>query len=203
MDGGDLGAYVTVIVTIVLPDGFKLAGKVSFVLFDYPMTVIAARKTKDAIIFASDSILVAGYLKATDKEVVYNKLFQQNEMVIGSTGTGYEGTLMELFSRNHRPIDGKRLSVIDFFVEFREWINKRDVDHSPENDYLIAYGKKLFRTYGGLDIYEVPEFEAIGAGEDFAKAALHLGHTPREAVEVACKLSIYCSEPISEITVEI
>ncbi|MEM7064409.1 MAG: hypothetical protein AAF572_14740 [Cyanobacteria bacterium P01_B01_bin.77] len=167
------------------------------------MTVIAARKTKDAITFASDSILVAGYLKATDKEVIYNKLFQQNEMVIGSTGTGYEGTMMELFSRNHRPVDGSRLSVIDFFVEFREWINKRDTGHSPENDYLIAYDKKLFRTYGGLDIYEVPEFEAVGAGEDFAKAALHLGHTPREAVEVACKLSIYCSEPISEITVEL
>ena len=90
-----------------------------------------------------------------------------------------------------------------FFVEFREWIHKRDTGHAPENDYLIAYDKKLFRTYGGLDIYEVPEFEAVGAGEDFAKAALHLGHTPREAVEVACKLSIYCSEPISEIVVEL
>lgn len=178
-------------------------GKVAFVLIVPPMTVIAARKTNDTITFASDSILVAGYLKATDKEVIYNKLFQQNDMVIGSTGTGYEGTMMELFSRNHRPVDGSRLSVIDFFVEFREWINKRDAGHSPENDYLIAYDKKLFRTYGGLDIYEVPEFEAVGAGEDFAKAALHLGHTPREAVEVACKLSIYCSEPISEITVEL
>ncbi|MEM9980125.1 MAG: hypothetical protein AAF808_21080, partial [Cyanobacteria bacterium P01_D01_bin.2] len=66
------------------------------------MTVIAARKTQDAIIFASDSILVAGYLKATEKEVIYNKLFQQNGMVIGTTGTGYEGTMMELFSRNHQ-----------------------------------------------------------------------------------------------------
>ncbi|MEO0348891.1 MAG: hypothetical protein AAF282_02440 [Cyanobacteria bacterium P01_A01_bin.15] len=167
------------------------------------MTVIAARKTKDAIIFASDSILVAGYLKATEKEVIYNKLFQQNGMVIGSTGTGYEGTMMELFSRNHQPIDSSRLAVIDFFVEFRDWIQKRDADYTLENDYLLAYDTKLFRTYGGLDIYEVPEFESIGAGEDFAKAALHLGHTPREAVEVACKLSIFCSAPISEITVEI
>ena len=167
------------------------------------MTVIAARKTKGAIIFASDSILVAGYLKATEKEVIYNKLFQQNGMVIGSTGTGYEGTMMELFSRNHQPVDSSRLAVIDFFVEFRDWIQKRDSDYALENDYLLAYDTKLFRTYGGLDIYEVPEFESIGAGEDFAKAALHLGHTPREAVEVACKLSIFCSEPISEITVEI
>ncbi len=194
---------MTVIVPIVLSHGPRLPGKVTFVLLASSMTVIAARKTKETITFASDSILVAGFLKASDKEVIYNKLFQQNEMVIGSTGTGYEGTMMELFSRNHRPVDSSRLSVIDFFVEFREWINKRDSGHSPENEYLIAYDKKLFRTYGGLDIYEVPEFEAVGAGENFAKAALHLGHSPREAVEVACKLSIYCSEPISEITVEI
>lgn len=194
---------VTVIVPIALAYTPRSAGKVSFVPYHHSMTVIAARKTKDTIIFASDSILVAGYLKATEKEVIYNKLFQQNEMVIGSTGTGYEGTMMELFSRNHRPVDGNRLSVIDFFVEFREWINKRDAGYAPENDYLIAYDKKLFRTYGGLDIYEVPEFEAIGSGEDFAKAALHLGHTPREAVEVACKLSIYCSEPIAEISIDI
>ncbi|MEL6231675.1 MAG: hypothetical protein AAFR24_17345 [Cyanobacteria bacterium J06627_3] len=194
---------MTVIVPIVLDYCPRLPAKVALVTFDSPMTVIAARKTKDTIIFASDSILVAGYLKATDKEVIYNKLFQQNDMVIGSTGTGYEGTMMELFSRNHRPVDGSRLAIIDFFVEFREWVQKRDTGHAPENDYLIAYDKKLFRTYGGLDIYEVPEFEAVGAGEDFAKAALHLGHTPREAVEVACKLSIYCSEPISEIVVEL
>ncbi len=167
------------------------------------MTVIAARRTREAITFAADSILVAGYLKATDKEVVYNKLFEQNGMVIGSTGTGYEGTLMELYSRNHQPVDSSRLALIDFLVEFRDWIHRRDSEYCPENAFLIAYDGKLFRTCGGLDIYEVPEFDAIGAGEDFAKAALHLGHTPREAVEVACKLSIYCSEPISEITLSL
>lgn len=39
---------------------------------------------------------------------------------------------------------------------------------------------------------------AVGAGEDFANAALHLGHTPKEAVKVACDLCCYVCEPIIE-----
>jgi len=45
-------------------------------------------------------------------------------------------------------------------------------------------------------VQRVEKFEAIGAGSDFALAALFLGKDSREAVEVACQLSIYCEEPI-------
>ena len=167
------------------------------------MTVIAARKTSDAIIFAADTMISVGYGKSTDSAMVHSKLFQQNGLVIGSTGDCYEGTLMELFTRNHKPVESNRLAMIDFLVEFREWIQKKDGKHTPKNGFLIAFDNKLFRIYGGLEVYEIKEFDAIGAGEDFAKAALHLGHSPREAVEVACKLSLYCSEPITEISVEL
>ncbi|MGD1896546.1 MAG: hypothetical protein ACFB16_06280 [Phormidesmis sp.] len=164
------------------------------------MTVIAARKTSDAIIFAADTLVSDGFSKVTSSELIYAKLFEQNEMVIGSTGDCYEGTMMELFSRNHKPMDSTRLGVIDFLVEFKEWVRKKEGGYSPKNGFLIAFDNKLFRVFKGLDVYEVHEFDAIGAGQDFAKAALHLGHTPREAVEVACKLSLYCSEPSTEIS---
>jgi ATP-dependent protease HslVU (ClpYQ) peptidase subunit len=167
------------------------------------MTVIAACKTSEAIIFAADTQISAGFGKTTSSDIIHSKLFQQNGMIIGSTGDCYEGTLMELFTRNHKPIDSTRLSMIDFLVEFREWIRKKESGYTPKNGFLIAFDKKLFRVCRGLDIYEVKEFEAIGCGEDFAKAALLLGHSPREAVEVACKLSVFCSEPITEIIVEL
>lgn len=167
------------------------------------MTVIAARKTADAIILAADTMISVGHAKSTDAAMVHSKLFEQNGLVIGSTGDCYESTLMELFTRNHKPVDSSRLAIIDFLVEFREWIQKKDVKHNPRNGFLIVFDGKLFRIYGGLEVYEVKEFDAIGAGEDFAKAALHLGHSPSEAVEVACKLSLFCSEPITEITVEL
>jgi 20S proteasome alpha/beta subunit len=37
---------------------------------------------------------------------------------------------------------------------------------------------------------------AIGSGCDFAIAAMHLGATAEEAVELACELDIYCSLPV-------
>ncbi len=167
------------------------------------MTVIAASKTANAIIFAADTQITERYSKTTSSDIIHSKLFQQNGMIIGSTGDCYEGTLMELFSRNHQPVDTDRLSIIDFLVEFREWIRKKEASYSPKNGFLIAFGGKLFRVCGGLDVYEVNEFDAIGSGQDFAKAALLLGHTPKEAVEVACKLSIFCSEPITEMNVDL
>lgn len=165
------------------------------------MTVIAAQKTSESITFAADTMVSDGYGKSTTIDIMQSKLFQQNGMIIGTTGDCYESTLMELFSRNHKPIDTERLSVIDFLVEFREWVRKKDGNYAPKNGFLIAFEKKLFHVYGGLEVYEVKDFEAIGAGQDFAKAALHLGHSPKEAVAVACKLSLFCSEPITEMTV--
>ena len=40
------------------------------------------------------------------------------------------------------------------------------------------------------------QFTAIGAGAEFAIAAMALGKSPREAVALACKLSPSCSPPI-------
>lgn len=54
----------------------------------------------------------------------------------------------------------------------------------------------------GLFVNKVKNYDAIGAGMDFANAALYLGHNPKEAVEVACKLSCFVSEPIIEHEVE-
>lgn len=167
------------------------------------MTVIAARRTEKSITFAADSMITDGLVRSIDADIVHSKLFEQNGMVIGCTGTCYESTLMELFSRNHKPVDSSRLSVIDFLIEFREWVRQKESGYKPNNMFLISYDKKLFCVCGGIEVYEVKHFESIGAGKDFAKAALYLGHTPREAVEVACKLSVYCGEPIVEFVVDL
>ena len=50
-----------------------------------------------------------------------------------------------------------------------------------------------------MHIEEINDYAAIGAGRDYAYAALYLGHEPKEAVKVACDLSCYVSEPIIEV----
>ena len=45
-------------------------------------------------------------------------------------------------------------------------------------------------------------FHAIGSGRDFAIAAMHMGKTAREAVELAIVYDIYTGGPITELTIE-
>lgn len=42
-------------------------------------------------------------------------------------------------------------------------------------------------------------FHAIGSGRDYAIAAMHLGKTAREAVELACLYDVYTAAPVTEL----
>jgi hypothetical protein len=45
-------------------------------------------------------------------------------------------------------------------------------------------------------------FHAVGSGRDYAIAAMHLGKTAREAVELACLYDIYTGSPITEVSLD-
>ena len=164
------------------------------------MTVIAATKTTDGIKFAADSISVSGHLHIPDPAMGKGKLFQQNGMIVGGTGDSSENQLLQLFCRNHKPTASTAEAVIDFLVEFREFCQKKDSNFSSSNHFLIAFEGALFRTYTGtFEVFEVEEFSAVGAGADFAIAALALGHSAKEAVDLAIRLSVWCAAPVVEM----
>lgn len=167
------------------------------------MTAIAAKKDGNFITLAADSMVSSNNVKSLSEGVQVSKLIQHNGMIIGSSGRCYEGTLMEIFSQNHKPSKPERLSVIEFLMEFGDWVQRKDKNYKPENQFLIAFSGALYLVTGGLDVYEVNQYEAIGSGRDFVNAALYLGKTPKEAVEVACKLSVYCLEPVVEKRIEV
>ncbi|MEG1044799.1 MAG: hypothetical protein RSF81_08530 [Oscillospiraceae bacterium] len=165
------------------------------------MSVVCAKVYKDKIKMAADSIVVRGYSKDTKGDFV--KLQKINEMIIGSSGNCDECSIMWQYMKTHKPAKSDERAVLDFIIEFSRW--KRDLtgDNSLINAYILAFDGKLFFIQG-MFVNEIKDYCAIGAGEDFANAALYLGHTPREAVKVACELSCYVAEPIveEEITIE-
>jgi ATP-dependent protease HslVU (ClpYQ) peptidase subunit len=163
------------------------------------MTVVAARKYADRIEFAADSIITRGSTQISDRTIAAPKLFQQNGLTIGLTGALAEGSLMQIFTRNHKPAAATLEGIIDFLFEFESWVRNRDTAFTIDNAYLIGFEGKLFRTYARFDVFEIAEFEAIGAGQDFAITAMHLEKTPTEAVSIACALSVWCSLPVSTI----
>ena len=92
--------------------------------------------------------------------------------------------------------------MLEFWNEFSEWKKKRTDQSSIENSYFIGVRGVVFYINHWL-IASVSSYEAIGAGKDFALAALHLGHTAEEAVATAIELSIYCEAPIQLISKKI
>lgn len=162
------------------------------------MSVIAVKKYENSIDMAADSIVVRGYTKTTNGD--FSKINDANGMVIGSVGSAEECSLMWHFMETHKPASSTEKDVLQFMIEFCEKKKAATGVYSSNNAYIMIYGGKAFKTEG-LFVHEIMNFDAIGAGEDYALAALHLGHTPREAVKVACELCCYVSEPIIEYSV--
>lgn len=158
------------------------------------MTVLAAKRTETEIILATDSIMVRGYTqdKGTNE---YSKLWSENGMVFGCTGMCQESAMLQIFCKTHQPKSASLDDILEFMTEFAGWKKDRTGNYSIDNVYFLIYKKVLF-LIEGFFVQEINNFAAHGAGMDFALAALHLGHDPVSACEVACACSIYCEEPI-------
>lgn len=152
------------------------------------MSVVAVKIYDKEIIMSADSIIVSGQQDKTP--VGKDKMYEINGMLIGSAGDAQELTHMFLFAENHTPLDMTERGLIKFMNEFRQWrINEFGVpvEKPIGNEYLIASKGKCFMCYGCAYVGEVRDFYAIEAGENYAKAALYLGHTllPRQLKQLA------------------
>ena len=160
------------------------------------MSVVCAKVYKDRIEFASDSILVNGWTKNTSGD--FSKMVAINDMIIGATGVAVEASLLWHFAKTHKPESPTERDILSFVAEFSKW--KKENYGQPEisNTYLLAYGGKLF-FIERMFVYETTNFQAIGAGEDFALAAMHMGNSPRDAAQVACDLSCFVAGPVIQM----
>ncbi|MBW4611696.1 MAG: hypothetical protein KME21_00125 [Desmonostoc vinosum HA7617-LM4] len=166
------------------------------------MSVVAAKKYSDKLEFAADSIRVSGYLTENSRVTgdEQGKLFEVNDMIIGSVGYVMELSFMQIFARNHKPSAPTVEAVLDFVVEFYGWAKKKDDNFGRKNSYLIGLEGEIFRISNSYLVEKINEFSAIGAGQHFALTAMYLDKNPKEAVEIANELCVYCSGPVNLIT---
>ena len=162
------------------------------------MAVVVAKITKDGFEIASDSLTSIGYTQSKGQNVSFSKLFETNNMIIGSAGPAEETSLLRLFARSHRPARADELGMIEFLSEFSDWKNKKVGKSSINSNLLIGYEGKVFATNYWF-VSEVLTFQAYGNGRDFALAAMYLGHSAEKAVETAIELSMACEGPIRQI----
>lgn len=165
------------------------------------MSVVAVRIYDDKIEMSADSIIVCG----SRQELFYShhtKLNQINDMIIGTSGSCEEGGLMWMYAKNHRPLSATERDVLEFFVEFVNWKKDKSSSSVLNNSYLIAIEGKVFHIQNYM-VLEVDKYSAIGAGADYALAALYLGSSAEKAVKVACDLSCYVAEPVITYAMDI
>ena len=160
------------------------------------MSCVAVKVTNKEIQFAADSIVVMGNTKV-NTPTTQPKLTKINNIIIGGCGSFSEIGLMFQFAETHRPDDNSIRAIRQFFVEFGEWKQKYGERFLCENSYIIGYEGKCY-SYICNCLEEIKDYCTIGAGMDYALAALYLGKSARDAIKVSCALSCYVAEPIVE-----
>lgn len=165
------------------------------------MSVVAVRVNKNSIVMSADSIITLGGDKSATGRG-RGKIFEVNGMLIGGVGYASEINLLALFAENHKPLAATERAITQFLNEFADFKNKTTDNRTLRNDFLLAFDGKCFCIFSDYDVMEITDYYAIGYGMDYANAALYLGHSPQEAVKVACDLCCYVSEPIITLTQE-
>ena len=159
------------------------------------MSVVACRVSPNSFEIASDSISVRGFTQTRGQTSTHSKLYETNDVVVGSVGSAEENSMFRLFVETHRPAQANEHSMLEFMAEFSDWKKKRMDRSSIENAYIIAFSGAVY-TVESWHVERIKSYMAIGAGMDFALAALYLGTTAKRAVETAIELSILCEAPI-------
>jgi ATP-dependent protease HslVU (ClpYQ) peptidase subunit len=158
------------------------------------VTVIAGKVESDRIVIGSDSQVTHGW---QGKDLVDDgKLLVMPDLIIGGAGASSHNNYMSIYIENHKPRTAARRDVLEFFVEFHQWIDKMIKDFKPRNSWLLAFDGKLVSVSSPDMNVEHHEWWAVGSGCEYARTALHLGHTVEDAIRTACDLTILCAPPI-------
>jgi len=158
------------------------------------MSVVAVKIYKDKIVIGADSFVGFNYdTQLKDKNV---KIFSHKEITIGTVGYTTDCSLMRVFSRDKKPSRSDEEAMTEYIVEFIDWCKKKDVNYKMESNFMIVFKSKAFLV-AGLYVKQIKKYEAMGAGMNMAQTALALGKSVREALEIACELSIYCEKPLN------
>lgn len=169
------------------------------------MSVVACQVTEDAVYVGADSALTYG--DCMSMAVPNMKLFVENGMVAGYSGNLEHANILRFFLRNgveieytdkERHVDEEFAASI--YVGFSEYSDQVGVDLRNEHnealgEFVLAFEGKAFLVHGLLT-REVHTFEAVGCGEEVARAAQYNGASLPRAIDTAIQFNRHCSYPI-------
>jgi len=163
------------------------------------MSVVAVKVEKTKITIGADSIRLFGLTQEKDKLAKLSVI--NKEMVLGAVGDSATNSLFKDFLENHLPKTNNEAGWTMLIRDFANFLCElKNAPKFESSNFLIVYRHKVFLV-SGYFIREVNDYYAIGAGMDYALAALYLGASVEKAIKAACHLSILCEEPINIVQV--
>ena len=165
------------------------------------MSVVVAKVKENSIEVAADSICVAGWSIIPASNAKVSKLFKHNGMIIGGCGLAEENSLFSHYIKTHTIDVMDEAHLLTFLKEFKDWKKEYNGDERIHNEYILAYKKKCY----GIDnmyVFEIKDYYAIGAGQDFASGAMYMGASATDAVRAACLHSAMVCEPVVSEKIE-
>lgn len=166
------------------------------------MSVVAVKITDAEICFAADSQATRGNIVIPCS---FSKIKKINNGVVCGVGDMGWVKQIQVYAEfiQTLPVDPEIDMMYRWVFDFYKWqeANKTPLADDVFAAYIIGTGSKVFHIEYG-SVTEVVEFLAMGAGGDIAMAALSLGTTVEQAVDLCCRLNPYCSLPIVKITLE-
>lgn len=144
-------------------------------------------------------------MKTDSENIHYSKLMKVGNIIIGTAGGCDEAGLMFIFAdkvydneKLYTP--GRRIQefdVLNFLFDFVAWkVEKTKQPPEIENDYLLGFKDGSIFYTNSWFVTKVLSYQVIGAGTDYAIAALSLGYSVERAVEVAIQHSVWCMGPV-------
>jgi len=169
------------------------------------MTCIAVKIKGKVIEIAGDTQASWGKNKMPwgvqqDKQTKVNgKLFEVNGMHFGCAGSVSDIGLLQIFCKTHRPKEMNRDDIMEWFIEFKEWLNdKAKVSFNDVNIHgIIASEGKVFTFYDFMEVSEVTDFNAVGSGMWLALGAMENGASVSQAVATAIKYDLNCGGDVT------
>ena len=166
------------------------------------MTTIVAKKENGYIHLCADTRVTYDY-ERIDSNVGGCKLEKlvkiNNEFYIASCGESSLSIYGELFARTTLPESIDIKHIIEYMFKFRQYYKSMtDLKEIRGNGFIIFKDKIFQIFYDSNEVFEMEDFVACGSGRYYAIAALHLGKSAKEAVELSCKLDAFSELPIQE-----
>lgn len=129
---------------------------------------------------------MAGDSKVTVGAIAYHadKVYRIGDSIIGVCGDANNTTKFLAWFRKECPSDEVAMTLDD--------------DH--EFGALVLNQRGLFYYSDCVEPDRLQDkYFAIGAGADIALTAMHLGKSPTEAVQLACKLNVHSGPPVKTL----